>query len=254
MEEATAFSFSGMRSGYCCACAFYIYDGRSGMRGILLLSLCAFFISGCTRIPQPTGYALSEQQKLQAAYHWNVLANDVANQINSELIERGYLDTSVYVKHSCNEGENCGPAQTFPFDEGFNDLLTTQLVNFGVPTSPEEDEKSLVVDYKVQVLYHQANRYQWPRPGGLTALTAGIMVFRNAPFELATLVGAAAVDALWSTSVVNGNYEVIITTSIVDNNLYIMRKSDIYYINDPDFWHYLPVESANELELTSSGY
>ncbi len=224
------------------------------MRGILLLSLCAFFISGCTRIPQPTGYPRSEQQKLQAAYHWNILANDVANQINSELLERGYLNTSVYVKHSCSEGENCGPGKTFPFDEGFNDLLTTQLVNFGVPTRPEEDAESLVVDYKVQVLYHQANRYQWPQPGVLTALTAGIMVFRNAPLEIAAIVGAATVDALWSTSVVNGHYEVIITTSIVDNNLYIMRKSDIYYINDPDFWQYQQVAPAGELELTSSQF
>ncbi len=224
------------------------------MRGILLLSLCTFFISGCARIPQPTGYPHSEQQKLQAAYHWNVLANDVANQINSELLERGYLDTSVYVNHSCGEGENCGSGKTFPFDEGFNDLLTTQLVNFGVPTRPENDGKSLVVDYKVQVLYHQANRYQWPQPGVLTALTAGIMVFRNAPWEFAALAGAAAVDALWSTSVLNGHYEVIITTSIVDNNLYIMRKSDIYYINDPDFWHYQQVAPADELELTSSRF
>ncbi len=224
------------------------------MRGILFLSLCAFFVSGCTRIPQPTGYALSEQQKLQAAYHWNLLANDVAHQINSELLERGYLNTSVYVKHSCGDGENCGPGESFPFDEGFNDLLTTQLVNFGVPTRPEDDGKSLIVDYKVQVLYHQASRYQWPRPGALTALTAGIMVFRNAPLELVAIAGAAAVDTLWSTTVINGHYEVIITTSIVDNNLYIMRKSDIYYINDPDFWHYRQVAPAGELELTSSRF
>lgn len=226
------------------------------MRGILFLCLCGMFllVSGCTRIPQPTGYAFSEQQKMQAAYHWNILANDVADQINRTLVEQGYLDASVYVQQSCRPPANCEPGETFPFDEGFSDLLTTQLVNFGVPTRPEKDAGSLVVQYKIQLLYHQKNRYQWPAPGVLTALTAGIMVFRDAPVELAAIAGAAAVDALWTTSVLNGHYEVIVTTSIVDDNLYVMRKSDIYYINDVDFWHYRKVAPAAELELTSSRY
>jgi len=210
--------------------------------------------AGCTRIPQPSGYAFSEQQKMQAAYHWNVLASDVASQINSTLIQRGFLNTSVYVEHSCGEPDPCGPGQTFPFDEGFNDLLTTQLVNFGVPTKSENDGSSLIVRYKVQVVYHQADRYQWPRPGVLTALTAGVLVLRDAPWELATLVGAAAADTLWSGAVVNGHAEVLITTSIVEDKLYLMRKTDIYYINDPDLWQYQQSTPARELELTSATY
>lgn len=231
------------------------------MRGILFFSLSLLVISGpvciggCSRIPQPVGYPYQEQQKMQAAQHWDVLANDVADQINSALIEHGYLNTPVYVKHACGQPDDCGPGATFPFDEGFNDLLTTQLVNFGVPTRVAEDKNSLVAEYKVQVVYHQTDRFQSPRPGVITALTAGIMVFRNAPWELATLAGAAAADVLLSTTVVSGHFEVIITTSIVNDNLYVMRKSDIYYINDPDFWQYQQNNSvADELELTSSRY
>lgn len=225
------------------------------MGKIFFLCLCVMLMGGCTRIPQPAGYAFSEQQKMQAAHHWDVLANDVADQVNTELIDRGLLDTPVYVRHSCGPSGDCGPGGTFPFDEGFNDLLTTQLVNFGVPTKAKEDNKGLVVDYKIQVVYHQANRYQWPKPGVLTALTAGIMVFRNAPFEIAAIAGAASADALWSTSVFNGHYEVIITTSIVNDNLYLMRKSDIYYINDSDVLQYQQVApAADELELTSTRF
>jgi hypothetical protein len=224
------------------------------MRRVILFCLCILLCSGCTRIPQPAGYSFGEQQKMQAAHHWDVLANDVANQINIELIAQGRLNTAVYVQHTCGQPNDCGPGETFPFDEGFNDLLTTQLVNFGIPTRVEEDENSLTVNYKVQVLYHQATRFQNPRPGVITALTAGIMVFRNAPAEIATLAAAIAVDGLWSTAVFNGHYEVIITTSIVDDNLYLMRKSDIYYINDPDFWHYQQTTPADEIELTSFGY
>ena len=143
----------------------------------------------------------------------------------------------MYVRHSCGQPDNCGPDETFPFDESFNDLLTTQLVNFGVPTLAEDDQSGLVVEYKLQVLYHRDTHYQWPRPGVLTALTAGIVVFRNAPAEIAAVVAAAAIDGLWATSVINGHYEVLISTSIVKDNIFLMRKSDIYYINDPDFWH-----------------
>lgn len=210
------------------------------------------FSAGCIRIPQPVGYEYSKQQKMQAAHHWEVLANDIANQINRELIDRDYLVTPVYVRHTCGLPDGCGPGETFAFDEGFNDLLVSQLVRFGVPTQAAMEEGGLVVDYKVQVLYHQTTRYQWPQPGVITALTAGILVFRNAPGEVLALATAAAVDAARATSVINGHYEVIITTSIVDNNRYIMRSSNIYYINDADFWHYQQNSPAMEIELTQS--
>ncbi len=224
------------------------------MRGLIFFCLCLFLLNGCLRSPQPIGYPYSEQQKMRAAHHWDLLANDVANQVNTELISQGYLDRTVYVKHSCGQPDNCGPGETFPFDEGFNDLLTTQLVNFGVPTQAEKEVDSLILDYKIQVLYHQAKSYQWFRPGTLTVLTAGVMVFRNAPFEIAAIAAAAAADVLLTTTVDGGHYEVIITTSMVDDNLYLMRKSDVYYIDDPDFWHYQQVTPADELELTSSRF
>ncbi|WP_051305716.1 hypothetical protein [Desulfogranum mediterraneum] len=219
---------------------------------ILLAALCCLCAAGCLRSPQPTGYVYSTQQKIQAAHHWEVLAADLANRINMELIERGYLLDSVYVRHSCGRPDQCGPGETFPFDEGFNDLLVSQLVHFGVPTRVEPEEDSLVVDYKVQVLYHQDPAYQWPPPGALTALTGAIVVLHHAPADILALALAGAVDAARTTSVINGHYEVIITTSIVDNNRYIMRSSDIYYINDADFWQYRQATPAAEIELTGS--
>ncbi|MBM9535846.1 hypothetical protein [Desulfobulbus alkaliphilus] len=187
---------------------------------------------------------------MQAAHHWNVLANDVASRINSELIRQNYIDTAVYVRHSCSAPDACGPGDTFPFDEGFNDLLTTQLVNFGVKTLVREDD-GLIVDYKVQLIQHRANRRQWPQPGVLTALTAGILVFRDAPWEISTLAAAATVDALNAVSVTHGHFEIVITTSIVDGNRYVMRTSDLYYINDVDFWQYQQPKPATEVGLVS---
>ena len=225
------------------------------MRRCVLFGLSFFLllaVAGCIRAPQPKGYAYSSQHKMQAAHHWNVLAADMAIQINRELIERGYLLHPVYVRHSCGVAEACGKDETYAFDEGFNDLLISQLVNRGVPTRAANEEGALVVDYKVQVLYHAADRYQWPQPGAITALTAGITVFRNAPGEILAIALAGAADTIRTTSVINGHYEVIITASIVDENRYIMRSSNIYYINDADFWHYQQMEAAPEIELTNS--
>ena len=53
---------------------------------MLVTVLC--LASGCVRMPQPQGFPYSNQPKMQAAHHWNVLANDVANRINNELALR----------------------------------------------------------------------------------------------------------------------------------------------------------------------
>ncbi len=217
---------------------------------LLLTALALCLVAGCTRIPQPQGFPYSSQQKMQAAHHWNVLANDVANRINSELIRQNYFNTPLYVRHSCGKPDTCAPGQTFPFDEGFNDLLTTQLVNFGVHTQAVPEGAVLTVDYKVQVVQHSANRVQWPQPGVLTALTTGVMVLRDAPWEIISIATAATIDTLTATSTTNGNFEVIITTSITDRGKYVMRASDIYYINDADFWQYQQGSSATEIKLT----
>lgn len=223
------------------------------MRTSLLLifsGIILCLVSACIRLPQPQGFFYSEQRKMQAAHHWNVLANDIANRINSELIRQNYLNTPVYVRHNCGSPDVCGSGDTFPFDEGFNDLLTTQLVNFGVNTLVKEDD-GLIVDYKVQIIQHRANRRQWPQPGMFTALTAGILVFRDAPSTIASLAAAATIDTLNAVSVTNGHFEIVITTSIVDGNRYVMRTSDLYYINDVDFWQYQQPQPAAEVGLIS---
>ncbi len=219
----------------------------------LLPLLMAALLSGCSAIPQPEVYPFSSQQKMQVAHHWDVLANDVANRINNELIRLGYLETPVYVEHICQQDDRpCAPATLSAFDAGFNDLLLTQLVAFGVPTLARPDSKELHLQYKVQTIFHANPRRQWPRPGALTALTSGIVVLRDAPWELISILASAAIDATRNTSVINGHYEVIISTSIAKDNVYLMRTSDIYYINDEDFWQFQQPTPAPSIELTSS--
>jgi len=224
-------------------------------RSLAALLLGAVLLLGaCARIPQPATYPFSDQQKMQAAQHWDVLANNTADQINRELIRSGFLETPLYVKHTCGRPDPCAPGATTPFDEGFNDLLVSQLVNFGIPTQEKPDSRGLTVEYKVQVLYHQSGRIKRIWPGVLTALTGAVIVLQDAPWEAIALAAAVAGDLAGGTQVINGHYEVIVSTSIVHDNIYLMRKSSIYYINDPDFWHYQPRSPAATIPLVSGSH
>jgi hypothetical protein len=218
----------------------------------VLICLLILFLSSCSRIPQPASYAFSEQQKMQAAHHWDVLANDVANQINNQLIISDYVDKSVFVKTTCGTDANpCQRGETTQFNEGFRDLLITRLVNFGVPTSIDKKISDIEVNYKVQVVYHASNRSTLA-PGTLTAITAAVAVFRNAPATLQALVIAAGLDFAIAAGPRNGHYEVIITTSMVADEKYLFRTSDIYYISDPDFWHYQNVPTGKTIQMVST--
>ncbi len=220
---------------------------------LLFTSLCCL-LAGCNSIPNPGFYEYSDQKKMQAAHHWNVLAQDVANKINNELIRSDFLNAAVYVKKTCgSDAAPCEESETSHFNEGFRDLLVTQLVGYGIPTKTEVDRDVLVVDYKVQIIVHGQDRIPVPRTGVITGLTTTISVLRNAPSELLAITLAGAYDFYNTVSTLNSNSEVIITTSMVSKKEYIFRSSDIYYINDSEFWHYKDYDGhSQEIQLTSS--
>lgn len=224
------------------------------MRYIILLATALLLVSSCGRIPEPIGYPYTNQEKMQAAHHWNVLAKDLSNRINNELIRSDFLNTSVFVKETCgDDGIPCPTGTTSEFNEGFRDLLITELVNYGIPTSAVPDQEAIIVNYKVQVVRHNTNRLRTIQPGILTALTTAVAVFRNATPELIAFSIAAGVDYANSSYAKKTDIEAIITTSMVFRNKYFFRSSDIYYINDADFHHYQNNKNTvKEIQLTSS--
>ncbi len=223
------------------------------MRLCVIFLVAAALATSCGRIPEPAGYVQSEQNKMQATHHWNVLAADLANQINNELILNDYLDTPVFVRETCgDENEPCASAESTVFEESFRDLLITNLVTLGVPTRQKQESGTLVVNYKTQTVYHHRDTWRSIRPGLLTALTAGILVIRNAPSDLIWLAAAGTVDFANAAYVTSSNFEVLITTSVVADGRYLFRNSNIYYINDKDSWHYQRSSGPAEISLTSS--
>lgn len=220
---------------------------------IIALSLLVFF-TGCSRIPEPIGYDYTTQEKMQAAHHWNVLAQDLSNKINNELIRSDFLETAIFVKETCgDDGEPCEKGVTTDFNEGFRDLLITELVNYGIPTSAIPDQEVITVNYKVQVVQHNAKRLRTLRPGLLTYLTTAIAVVRHAPADLLAISLAASADYANTAYAKTSSFEAIITTSMVFRNKYMFRSSDIYYINGEDFHHFHRQKGTTKhIQLSSS--
>ncbi|MFT5727827.1 MAG: hypothetical protein ACI8PB_001969 [Desulforhopalus sp.] len=190
-------------------------------------------------MPEPITYPYSQQKKMQASEHWKILAQDLANRINNELILSDNIETAVYVKPTCgDEITPCEANETSTFNEAFRDLLITSLYDYGVPTRSKSTPESIEVLYKVQVVRHNTKRMRTMQPGVLTTLSAAVVVLRNAPSELILLATGVAADIANSSYTANGHYEVIITTSMIENGKYLFRASDIYYINDKDFYQY----------------
>ncbi|GAB2800119.1 hypothetical protein GCM10027040_29590 [Halomonas shantousis] len=198
------------------------------MSAATLLSGC--FYVNTSQVPMATTYPITEQQKMQAAHHWDVLAQHEAQQI---LTRPSLRDRPLFV---------AGNTQTTPFANGFDDLLISRLVSSGaiVRTDPLNAAQ---VHYSVQVVKHKDRGYIRESPGTWTALSTGIAVATlpinhwNEP-ALALIPAAGIVDLFSGNWTELSHEEVIITTQVTDNNRILYSSSNIYYINAGDDDHY----------------
>lgn len=201
--------------------------------GLLVLIMAA---NGCkSQVPYPTTYDFSTQHKMQAAYHWRILANDVAQQIDEQLAVN---ISSVYVERNND---------FIPFENLFYDMLVEELTLLGIAVYDEQMIESPTIKYKARVLEH-SDRYIRHPPGLFTALTGGVWVARELALygsieglAFSTLGAAAAVDVLdgYSTGSLSKK-EVIVNVSVLDRGAYVFSSNNIYYINENDYWHYDP--------------
>ena len=205
------------------------------LRKVFLLGIGSTMLAGCfnthtSQAPIATTYPISEQQKMQAAHHWDVLASHQAEM----LIRNDMLKSQpLYIR---------GSDAATPFSTAFDNLLTSQLVSKGayVKASPDQAAE---VSYKVQVVKHKDRGAIRAPEGAITALAAGIAVatvpFNNWSEPALALLPAAGVADLFSGSWTSEtNQEVVITTQVTLADQIVYSNSSIYYINPGDFDHY----------------
>lgn len=196
------------------------------MRTLLIAATVIPLLVGCSQIPKPATYKYSYQQKMQAAHHWEVLAQQVADSVATEYV--GIVDRGVYVEPS-----------TGTFGTAFSEMLKTELVRRRIALSGNA-ESAAVLSFDVQIVRHRA---KWPHrtarqnPGIWTA--ASFLGRYAAHIGRNTIIPAGvALELLDGTWAGVSEHEVVITTSLEKDGAYVMRRSDMYYVNDADAAQY----------------
>ncbi|MBE9399378.1 hypothetical protein IOQ59_19115 [Pontibacterium sp. N1Y112] len=221
------------------------------VKNLLMLGTCAGLLSGCyqantSQTPTPTAYSTSEQQKMQAAHHWDVLAAHEARLI-----------TTTLQKHNVPLHVSGGDADT-PFYNGYKNLLTSQLVTNGAIVR-STGSGSAQVSFDVNVIEHKDRDSRRKPAGSWTLLATGVVVAAHAVEHWSTpakLLFPAAIGAdIYSGNwIKDTDFEVIITTTVIDKNQIIHSSSNIYYINGGDAQHYAPQEnSTSKIRVTDRG-
>ncbi|MES2160103.1 MAG: hypothetical protein V4476_03005 [Pseudomonadota bacterium] len=192
----------------------------------MLLAGCA---SRYTPAPVATNFPTTKQAKLQAAYHWGVISDNIEKSIVAEL--KKSPPRPVFL----NEAR-----EPTPFQRALTTQLTTSLVNDGyaVTRSPAG---SLKIDMDVQAVTFTANRPQYRYHGERAALASGVWVLSEieAPVLAAVAVGAGAWDSYdWFNAQfapgATPRTEIIVTVSVSDQFRYVARSTSAYYVADSD--------------------
>lgn len=215
-------------------------DKRNAKCRFAVISLSIIVLSGCSSpVPVATNFSRSEQKVARTAHHWSVVADDVVTQtlakVNStdELIGR-----EIYIPKIKDASQ---------FDVSLRDFMLTHIVSRNATVvvcknnNKSSDKKELEIVYESKLIKHDADVTHYS-PGQLTLLGAGVAVLRNAlasdltrgQQNIATIGAFGIADAYASFYTIPTRTELLITTTIAENNKYIYRKSDVYYVPDDD--------------------
>ena len=207
----------------------------------VVLSLVGCAIGTTSQVPIASTYEYTTQQKMQAAHHWDVLAEDVASRLKEHINKSPVAGRTINVVSGNNS----------PFQDAFEDLLITQMVNQGLDIRDNNNGR-LKLKFKTQVISHSDRGYVRPPDDTHTKLAllatgvwAAINIANNSTAVKDALIATGIVGAGVGMDATAGNIasisnkEVIINVSLMDGDKYIMRKTGIYYINEPDGSHYM---------------
>lgn len=191
------------------------------------------FMAGCKSSPStynapiPENFPVTTQQHLQAVEHWSNVAQDLVNQTVMTLEKHNLLQSPLYIKH---------PPVKSEFSVAFHDFLIDGMVKKGIKVN-RVNSNNTVLEYKVQSIEFGSSRYypSLSKFGEETVLANGLVVRRD--------VSASRQDPLQkNTNDPNqhtwGNeapsLELLISSAIVDKNIYLSKTTDIYYARQGD--------------------
>lgn len=215
------------------------------MKHNLLLAIFATAVmAGCASTPAPVVAPAPEntQKRLVAAQQWGAVAADVAAQTKASISQQDFLQGRLL---------HVVPFSKAPFDQAFTNYMITSLVNAGLPVTPNP-EGAVELKYETQIITHNASlgpRGEGYVPVAASGATGGGRVMRNAQERQVappakTVSAAKALDSQ-ATQTWPANVELLIATSIIDNDQYLQRSTDAYFIEAAEAELFMPpVEAA----------
>jgi hypothetical protein len=186
------------------------------------------------------------QKKALAAQHWGAIASDVAAQTKESLAKSDFLQgRSLYV----------APVSGAPFDKAFANYMISSLVRAGLPVTPNSDG-AVELKYETQVIYHRVEfdpKEKGYIAGAPQSAGSDLWVLRNVDDH--NFTGAAAAADVAATPdaekyrTLPTNTELLITTSIADDDKYVQRSTDAYYIERADAQLFFRSSAFKEWEV-----
>lgn len=176
----------------------------------------AFIVAGCATPEKPVAQSppLHAQDKLRAVDHWDNLADTVAIRVQKTLEDRpDLIARPLYVQ----------PPNDRPFSIAFYNLLRTRLVTKGMQVSDKQESNSLVISTDVQMVQHDSGGFWAPSLAGVGMGLAGLVT------------GGYGVPS---------RNEIVVNTSIINDNRYLMHLSQLAYIDDDEWAMYSSPESG----------
>lgn len=210
---------------------------------IILSTLASLMTIGCTtphnsailypQAPMAENFEPSYQKQLNASAHWGAIASDMADQLSAALNKNNIIDKPVYINLYSEKTE---------FSKAFHDFLTTSLVKKGVLVSKNKIG-STIYNYKVQPIKYNSNRTTtFPSKIQWTTLAAGLIVIREAVDLIddkdGNILAAGVLADIWSEKSAP-KLELIISTSVLSRDIYVLRTTDVYYANSEDMHFYM---------------
>lgn len=214
------------------------------MRAIATAVTSFLLLAGCAPLqhseaPLATNFETTRQAKLQAAHHWQVIANSVADKLVASL----------------SAGAKCAPAlgdcpsifvgKTNPsssFGTVFHAQLVSRLVSQGVKVTTLAPG-DITVSIDAQTVKFSPDRRQYLGAGRFTMLTTGVWALDEIAYKHSA--GAAIVSAAVAADIFEWNMsefakgptpqvELVLTASAMKGNQIVASNTNVYYVADSD--------------------
>lgn len=224
------------------------------MRKKIIMGLLAgsTALSGCVQIaeaPRPSGFPLHDQRHVQAASHWQLIAEDTARQLIAALPEKSPL-------HVVRKDGTASP-----FEETFTSQLVTELTRAGYPVMKHANRQgTLLVEVSANpVQFSEDRRYQetflGSRTLGASMLAGGLLAVYKVSDNIygsisksgavaGAIIGVSALsEALEFYYDKQGRHvvpktELVVTTSVSTADRYLAQVSSAYYTTQTDWGLY----------------